>query len=101
MSKEKKNKVTVKQTLTHDGVVTYLEDLLNSFKSGQLIINNAEDSVTLNPSEEINFELKAGSKKGKTKFSMKFSWKDEQPEGDELSISTEKSDLDSDNADKS
>ncbi|WP_291328466.1 amphi-Trp domain-containing protein [Desulfovibrio sp. UCD-KL4C] len=99
MSKDKKNKITVKQTLTQDGVVTYLEDLLKSFKAGQLIINNAEDSVTLNPSEEINFELKAGSKKGKTKFSMKFSWQDQQPENDELSISTEKSDNDSENAD--
>lgn len=101
MSKDKKNKITVKQTLDHNGVVTYLEDLLKSFKAGQIIINSADESATLNPSDEINFELKAGSKKGKTKFSMKFSWRDEQAENDDLSISTEESNNDSDNTDKS
>ncbi|WP_320174472.1 amphi-Trp domain-containing protein [Maridesulfovibrio sp.] len=86
MSKEGRNKVSLKKKVGHEEAVTILEDILKSFKSGNMVIQNGEDSITLNPSDKISMEIKAKTKKLKNKLSMELSWKVDPIEAEDFSI---------------
>ena len=86
MSKEGRNKVSLKKKVGHEEAVAILEDILKSLKSGNMVIQNGEESITLNPSDKISMEIKAKTKKLKNKLSMELSWKVEPIEAEDFSI---------------
>ena len=69
-----KKQVTVKGTMNPQTVATILEDLLESFKKGQVVVQNGAEFVTLKPSDSIGIELEAAMKKGKEKLTLELSW---------------------------
>ncbi|OEU70701.1 MAG: hypothetical protein BA863_14520 [Desulfovibrio sp. S3730MH75] len=78
MSKDKKNKVTVKKTMTSDEAVAYLRDILKKFKEGKVNLSTDDSKLTLAPTDEISLEIKGGFKRGKSKLSMKLVWQEEE-----------------------
>ncbi|NDV28609.1 amphi-Trp domain-containing protein [Desulfovibrio sp. JC010] len=89
MGKEGKAKVSLKKTVGQEEAIAILEDILKSFKAGNMVIQNGEESVTLLPSDEINMEIKAKTKKLKNKLSMKLSWKAAPVEAESANQKTE------------
>lgn len=69
-----KKEVSVRGTMPPKAIITVLEDLLESFKKGQVVIQNGSEFVTLKPSEQISMELEAGQKKEKEKLTLELSW---------------------------
>lgn len=49
---------------------------MKSFKASEIVLQNDKKSLTLVPTEEINFKIKGHSKKQKHKLSIQFTWKD-------------------------
>ncbi|WP_051294735.1 amphi-Trp domain-containing protein [Maridesulfovibrio bastinii] len=84
----KGNKLEFKQTLEFKEAVSYLEALLESFKSGTIVVQKGAEAITLTPSETIEIEIKARDKKDKGKFSMEISWKEPEVQSDQLIISS-------------
>ena len=68
-------KVSVKQMMEIKDVVIYLEDLIDSFKSGKIVVQKADQHVTLTPPEKAIVEVEAKVKEGSQKFSLELSWK--------------------------
>ena len=91
-----KKQVTVKGTMNPQTVATILEDLLESFKKGQVVVQNGAQFVTLKPSDSIGIELEAAMKKGKEKLTLELSWQQkievEAPESD-FSIGSEEPEI--------
>lgn len=69
-----KKEVNVKGSMPPKMVLTILEDLLDSFRKGKVVIQNGTDFVTLRPSDQISLELEAGQKKDKEKIVLELSW---------------------------
>ncbi|WP_018123481.1 amphi-Trp domain-containing protein [Desulfovibrio oxyclinae] len=82
-----KSKVKIKQVLSREEVVTYLEDLLDGLKSGSIVVSRDDEQVALEPAERMNVEVEAKVKKDKRKFSLELSWYDDQES--DVSISSE------------
>lgn len=78
MKKEKtmseKNEVKIKTCLDLKTVVNYLESITMSLKGGSVAITKDDESIVLNPSKEITFELEASEKKDKEKLYLEISW---------------------------
>ena len=91
-----KKQVTVKGTMNPQTVATILEDLLESFKKGQVVVQNGAEFVTLKPSDSIGIELEAAMKKGKEKLTLELSWQQkievEVPQSD-FSIGSEEPEI--------
>lgn len=75
--KEEKKKVSVKQTMSYDETVSFLETLLESFKAKKVVIHGEEDCIAVVPADEIQMEIKAKVKKNKVKMKMEFGWYEE------------------------
>ena len=86
MGKEGKTKVSLKKKVGQEEAIAILEDILKSFKAGNMVIQNGEESVTLIPSDKISMEIKAKTKKLKNKLSMELSWKAVAIEAEDFSI---------------
>ncbi|CCH49415.1 amphi-Trp domain-containing protein [Pseudodesulfovibrio piezophilus] len=69
-----KQKIDVKMTLTYTEAVAYMEALLESFKSGTIVVSRDGDHVSLTPAETVGIEVEAKVKKGKQKFSFELTW---------------------------
>jgi len=78
----KKNEVNVKGVLTVDGVSAVLKDLMKSIDAGKICIEHNEVFVTLQPSDQMDFEIKAANKKGKQKIEIELSWREALPRED-------------------
>lgn len=72
----KKEKLSVKMSLPYGEAISYMEDLLNSLKSGNIVVKSDDDFVTLVPSATVEIEVKAKDKKGKQHFGFELSWKE-------------------------
>lgn len=71
-----KNKLTVSQTLEFAKATNYLEDLLQSFKTGTILVSLGEESLELTPAPFVKVEVAAKVKKGRQKFSLELAWDD-------------------------
>lgn len=76
-----KQKLDVTMTLPYMEAVAYLEDMLESLKSGKVVVQKGTEFVSMIPGDQVTMELGAKSKKGKQKFSFEMSWT-ESGEGD-------------------
>ncbi|WP_432735097.1 amphi-Trp domain-containing protein [Maridesulfovibrio sp. FT414] len=76
MGKEKKEKrkVSVKQAMSYDETISFLEELLKNFKNREIMIGGEENSITVFPADQIQMELKAKAKKDKVKLKLEFGW---------------------------
>lgn len=74
MEKEK-CKVEIEQYVETKEAIKYLEDLVKGLKSGSIVVQHGEESVTLTPPDMIELELEAKQKKDKSKFVLELSWK--------------------------
>jgi amphi-Trp domain-containing protein len=76
-----KTKLTVTQSLEFTEATAYLEALLQSFKTGTILVSQGEDSLELTPAPIVDVEVEAKVKKGRQKFSLELEWEEtaEQP----------------------
>lgn len=72
-----KNGIVIKGTMDFQSVLTFLEDVVNSFRQKTVCVQRGEEFVTLKPGETIEMELEAVEKKGKQKLSLELSWREE------------------------
>lgn len=78
MSSDKvKNKVIVEGTLEFKEAITYLENLVGTLKSGSARIEQGVKSVTLTPTNIVDFKIEAKQKEGKEKLSIMMAWADD------------------------
>ena len=84
------NKVSLKQTMATDDAIRYLEELVQAYKDGKIVVQQGDKAVSIEPGEDVAIEVEAKQKEGKSKFSLELSWRAPQPgEGDEVQISSE------------
>ncbi len=76
MGKEKRE-VSTKLIMDVSEVITYLQDLANSLKAGQVCVQQGNEFVTLKPLDLVKVEIEASQKKDKEKFTLEISWKNE------------------------
>ena len=88
-----KKEVSFEGVMELGKLITYLEDLAASFKSGTVVVQHGDEYVALTPEPVVEMEVEAEQKKDKEKFTLELSWKkDEQvvESGREFKISSEK-----------
>jgi amphi-Trp domain-containing protein len=87
MTMEKK-KISLEQRLEYSAVVSYLENLLDAFKTGSIEVRKGEHRIVLTPASEVNVAVDAKQKPGKESFSMEISWQHSQEckDGEEFCI---------------
>lgn len=76
------NKISDKRFLEVKEVIAYLEALVAGFRSGKIVVEQAEQFVSLHPPELVEVEVAAKIKKNKSKFSLELAWRG-NPEGQE------------------
>ncbi|QTA93629.1 amphi-Trp domain-containing protein [Desulfonema magnum] len=82
----KKSEVKIKKTMDADAVKTILDDVVKSFKEGTVCIESGKEFVVLKPSQQIDFEIEAGEKKGKEKLVIEMSWRQDALEQEPQSL---------------
>ncbi|MDR1685302.1 MAG: amphi-Trp domain-containing protein [Desulfovibrio sp.] len=83
-----KKKISIEQRLEYNAVVTYLENLLDAFKTGSIEVRKGERRIVLTPASDVYVAVEAKQKPEKESFSMEISWQHtrESKEGDEFCI---------------
>ena len=71
----------------------FFNTLLDGIEKGRIILSAEKDQALLTPAELIRFSIKAKKKSGKSKLSIKLTWKDSAIEtyrkkGNEIHISS-------------
>jgi amphi-Trp domain-containing protein len=71
----------------------FLTELINGIEKGRIILSAEKDQAVLSPAELIRFSIKTKQKTGKSKLSIKLTWKDSaidsyRKKGNEIHIST-------------
>jgi amphi-Trp domain-containing protein len=54
--------------------VDYLQAVVNSLRQGKLLVQHADDTITLAPVADVAFQVKARQKGNKESVSLKISW---------------------------
>lgn len=83
-------KIEIKQQMSLEELIIYLEDMAESLKQGRLVIEQGEEYVTLEPERAVDVKVKAKHKEDKIKVKLEFSWStgEETQEEAELEISS-------------
>lgn len=71
----KNNEIRVKNCVARRQAVDYLQDVVNSLRSGRVCVEHAEQSVTLSPPGDVTVQVKASAKEDKQSISVKISWR--------------------------
>lgn len=69
-----KDKLKLKNVMTRDELVSYLESILAGLRQGALILDNEERPLILRPSDSIEAEFEIKQKSDKEKLEFKLSW---------------------------
>ncbi|WP_027183956.1 amphi-Trp domain-containing protein [Desulfovibrio inopinatus] len=72
-----KKGIELKGNMEYQAIVYFLEDILASFKERTICIQKNDDHVTLKPTDSIDFEVEATTKKNKQKLTIELSWTEE------------------------
>lgn len=78
-------KVELKQQLKTQEVINYLNDLVKSFEAGTVVVEQADECISMILPEMVDVKIGAKHKKGKAKFSLALSWSTLSPESSETS----------------
>jgi len=81
-----KNKVSFKQSMANGEAVNLLQDLVNSFKAGKIVLEQEDAFVSMTPGETVDVEIEGKQKKDKGELSIELSWRN--PEAGEEKAST-------------
>jgi len=76
MSKERKE-FDYATLVDRNSIVNYLETLTEGFKSGTLTLKSPDSDIVLDPDGLLKLELQAKNKGGRSKISLKVSWKNQ------------------------
>ena len=84
-------KVSLKQHLATEDAIRYLEDLVQAYKDGKIVVEQGENVVNIEPGADVTVEVGAKQKEGKAKFSLELAWRTPQPgeKEEEVRISSE------------
>jgi amphi-Trp domain-containing protein len=74
-----KKGIELKRVIETKDIITYLEALVESFKKGQIMVEQGDKSVHLNPPPVVKLEIEAKQKKEKEKFAFEISWAKNDP----------------------
>ncbi len=69
-----KNEIRVEAMMERDRAVSYLQDLVNSLKSGEISIQHGEESLNFTPDPSVKVSVKGKKKEDKESLSFKLSW---------------------------
>lgn len=86
-----KQKVKAKGTVEMEEVISYLEELLNSMKSGRVTLERGGDQIALTTGSAAELEIEAEQEEGKQELSFELKWKEGLESGRkfDLKISSE------------
>ena len=89
-----KEKFKAKGQVEMQKIVNHLEGILNSFKSGKMVLEHGNDHMEFAPGKKAEMEIEAKQKDGKREFSLEFTWKEDGAgEKLDLKILSEESDV--------
>lgn len=80
-----KDKLKIDSIMPLDQVISKLEELLGSLKSGCLNIQLGQETMQLTPAGVVDFEMKVAKKKDKEKLSLEISWEPDQNQAMQIS----------------
>lgn len=84
-SKDKeKGKIKFAAVMQRGEAVAYFAALVDGLRHGRLQFRHADETVALEPSEQVSIEVKASKKGEKERFSFELEWK--RPGRDRLEI---------------
>ena len=69
-----KNEIQVEALMERARAVSYLQDLVNSLKSGEIGIQHGEQALSFSPEASVKVSVKGKKKEGKESLSFKLSW---------------------------
>jgi amphi-Trp domain-containing protein len=85
-SKDKSRvKVSFESSLSREEAVQYFSAILDGLKQGTLTFKQGDRSLTVEPPERLDLEVKAARKGREAKVSFEISWKDLEPADLEIS----------------
>ncbi|MFO7717397.1 MAG: amphi-Trp domain-containing protein [Desulfohalobium sp.] len=68
-------------------IAKYLRALIEALENKRLVFSSDDEEIVLTPEDIVKFAVKANKKNGKSKLSIKISWKDTTPHlGDTMNI---------------
>lgn len=73
-----KREVTAELRMEITGLISYLEDLIESLRERKLYVEKDAEVLALSPTEVVEVEIEAKQKKDKESFSLEISWKPPQ-----------------------
>lgn len=73
-----KVKVAFESTLDREEVVQYFASILDGLRQGTLTFKQGDKSLTVEPADRLNLEVKASRKGREAKVSFEVSWKDRE-----------------------
>jgi amphi-Trp domain-containing protein len=87
-------KLKLKQRMSLEELVIYLEDLSRTIRQGKLVVSLGDEFVILEPGQEFQVAVKAKQEGERGKVSISFSWPPElsgegSADEEELSITAE------------
>ncbi len=71
-----KDKFKAKGMADMQDVITHLESILNSFKTGRVLLEHGDDHMEFAPGKTAEMEVEAKQKDGKREFSLELTWKE-------------------------
>jgi len=79
--------------LDRQSIQRFLNTLVDGIEKGRIILSAEKDQALLRPAELMRFSIKTKKKSGKSKLSLKLSWKDSamdtyRKKGDEIRITS-------------
>lgn len=83
----KKVDVEFENTMSREEAVSYFEAIVAGLKKGRLHIKQGDQSLDLEPAQQVDVEVRASHKKGRERIRFEIAWR-EARESD-LSISSE------------
>lgn len=81
-----KEKFKIKGTAEMQEIVNHLEEILNSFKAGRVVLEHGTDHMEFALRDTAKMEIEAKQKDGKREFSVEFTWKDDIERGEKLDL---------------
>ncbi len=70
-----KNKLEYEVRTTLEDCIGHLEGLIQGLKSGQVVLKNQTDAISLAPGAVVAFSVKARQKGNKESLELEFEWK--------------------------
>lgn len=81
-----KKEAKVKAVMELPKAVSYIADIVESLKAGQVSITNGAESLTLEPPQSIKLEFAAAQKADRESISLKISWRKEEVSPEEVDL---------------